>query len=961
MLFQLTTAGRSYFTANALLSVVTRIDFGSGSNYTLASNPTGLQGSVVYSGSTLTANPVAVDANTMRVTTIVANSVAQFQFGEVALYNGATLLGVGVATNLITKASVTGGPDYRFDLFLDTASTLALVSWQFSSSATRNFFPRIQTVDLLIPPAFDTNNAYVIYGDGDYNSAYLAYSDTSGRWSLSAKPRVWFSGSLTGISSGGASAAEVTATGYNGVAADLVIQFTSGSQRGICRRLSNITNGTVQWGTTLLSLPAIGDQYVILGPVTGSSFTGSHSSLAGVQGGNGTSEQYHLTQAEHDRVSFPKFKTFKQISASTYTTLDADDDAYIQLTHATPTITVNDTGFSTFPVGGMIMFRYINSAPTIQVAGGNTIVPANMLTFTTGTGTFAIVRTGVGTWDFLATVDDQPPFNGNMSLKFVANGGTNSLPNFVPMFDPVGTLQGPTATLVSSPLATTPSGGVKLWNGSLTGTTVAWDAPAFILVPLRDGPSAGSATGLANNTTSYTCAGTVNGISFSIAILGSAAQTYSSLMAAFNSQLNTALGSSTIASLTLNGYGLIFSTNAGGNSQSITLTNTNLFDSIPTLSTTFYRHTHSGGTGAVNDATVYLNYFDTPTNNNRIFRSGFGATTIGFQNSASGQTGAAVGGAYNLCGGNYSTIFGGVTNRVAATYCNILGGYSNVIIPDDSQSTWVPQFCTIENSDRSLVKTPTWATSTTTPSFNLIHSSQLCSVYGSFTMIVASKSIYSDNSYCAVNGSSNVTLSATNTVVEGSNGITVNNGSDHVTVVGSDTVTISGGKYVHMAGVTNFTPPAQSNVVYKPNSTTNVSGKPGINFEIATGTYGNGATLALTTDGQALSNTNRMVVPNGEAWLMSGEVVVNYPSGCKQWSFRAALKNVAGVVNIIYFEADEVGSILASNMTLSLAVGTTGNTDKVHFVVNSRNDVNSGYQQVSASARAVVTAARNLP
>lgn len=964
MIFQLTTAGRSYLTTNALLSRVTRIDFGSSFNYTPASNPTGLTGSVVFTASSLTFDPVAVDANTMRFTTLVANSVAQFTFGEVALYNGATLLGVGASPVQIVKTNAVGGADYRFDLYVDTQSTLTLASWQVVSSATRNFFPRIQSVDSLISPAFDTNNAYVIYGDGDYNSAYLAYSDTTGRWTLSAKPRVWFQGVITSINNLGASAAEFTATGYNGTASDLVIQFVSGAQRGICRRLSNLTNGTVQWSTTLLAQPAVGDQYVVLGPTTGSQFTGFHSSLAGVQGGNGSTEQYHLTQAEHDRVSFPRFKSIKTVATSTYTTLDADDDSYITLTHATPTVTVSDSGFTTFPIGGALLFRYTNSAVTITAGGGQTISPANSIFIPAGggSGTFALVRTGSGTWDYLATVDDQQPFNGNLTHKYVAAGGTNSLPYFAPMYDPVGDLDGPAGTVVSSPLAFSANGGIKLWNGSITGTSVQWDAPALIPIYLTGGPSAGTGTGLANNSTSYTCAGNVNGIAFSISIIGSAAQTFSTLMAAFNSQLNTALGNSTTASLTLNGYGLMFSTNNGGNTQSITLTNTNLFDSLPTLSTPYYRKSHPGMTGAVNDACAYLNFYDTPTNNNRIFRSAFGATVIGLQNSASGQSGVALGGAYNLSAGQYSSIVGGTSNRVSGSYCNVFGGYANNIIPDDVQPTWLPTFNTIENSDSCVIKTSATAPNAgAVPAFNLIHSSQNCSLFGSFASVTASKSVYADTQYTVVHGSTTVTISGLNTVVLGSNNITVPAAADHVTVLGSDTVTVSGGKYVHLAGMVGFTPPAQSAVTYKPNATTSGSGKPGVTFEIATGVYGNGAALPLTTDGAALSNTNRMVIPSGEAWMMTGEVVVNYPSGCKQWTFRAAVKNVSGTVNILYFEYDEVGALLATNMDLALAVGSVGNTDKIHFTVNSRNDVNSGYQNVSASARIAVTAARSLP
>ena len=952
MLFQLTSAGRALINSQALLTLVTKVEFGDAYNYVPAADPTGLTGSEVYE-STLNFNPVAVDTNNMRLTSLIPMNVAAFTFGEVAIWAGSTLIGVGASNALIQKTITS---DYRLDIYVDLLSGQRFASWEVVSSFTRNFFPRLPTPDSLIPPAFDTNNAYVIYGDGDYNSAYLAFSDPSGHWSFSGKNRTWFYGTV-----GTAGAYGMSGTGlddapsnYFGTATDLVIQFTDGAQRGICRRISTLVDGGVTWSTQLLSLPAAGDSFVVLGPYIGSNFNGDHETLSNLLGGL-SDDHYHLKGTERDRVVHPHFSTLKTVATSTYSVVDGDNDAYITLTHATPVITVDDSAFTTFPIGGMVMFRYENSDVTVQVGGSNHMKPVDMIAIPVSNGTFALVRKSAGNWDYLSTVDLQQQFDGNVRHKYPADGGSLSLASFVPMYSPTGDEDGPITDITNSPLYLTGNGGIRMWPGSLTSAP-AWDTPASISIGITGSPTTSTSTGLANDATAYVCAGAVNGIAFSISILGSAAQTYATLLSQFNSQLWADLGSSTIAQLILTSYGLIFETITPGTGQNIAMNTATVFSSLSNLVPNF-RLTASGLTNSVSSQAVYINFYD--STNNRIWRAGFGAAIIGFQNNAGGRFGFGLGGAYNYVAGDYSGSLGGTLNRISGTYCQTLGGYGNAIIPSAGNSALTPSFCSINNSEKTVIATKDGASSGEEPTFNTVSSVNLSTIYGQFCTVQTSQIVYATGDYTSIFGSQNVTTEGSYANVMGSQSITVFLGTTNTNVIGSRNINLSG-SYTNMNCVRDVTT-SQSGANFLPNAGTNGAGKPGVNLQVSTSAYSSGAAVPLTTDAGALSATNLMIVPTGAAWFVDGVVTVNYASGFKTWRVKSSLKNVAGTVTVAYTEIQDLGGTNGTYMTVDLIAGTGGNVDKVYFVVNSRNDVNSGYQTVTASALATIICAYSLP
>lgn len=262
MLHQLTTPGRALINANGTNVVVTRADFGTGVGVP-PSEPTGITGSLVVQKNTVF-QPIIIDSNTLKYTVFLAANEGPYTFGEIAIYAGATLLGLAKAASLITKALNDEG---TYDFYVDLTGDQRFAGTEVNSSAAKNFFPRVISPDLLIPPAFDGNNAYIVYGASGANTAYQAFADPTGRWSFTSKPVVHFTGVVTTISALGMTSADLVGATFAGDVTDLVVQFTDGAQRGYCRAVTLLTDvGAVTWQTTLGALPEVGDGFVILGP-----------------------------------------------------------------------------------------------------------------------------------------------------------------------------------------------------------------------------------------------------------------------------------------------------------------------------------------------------------------------------------------------------------------------------------------------------------------------------------------------------------------------------------------------------------------------------------------------------------------------------------------------------------------------------------------------------------------------
>lgn len=397
MLFQLTTAGRALINSDPM-TPVTKIDFGSGYGYAPAGNPTGLQGSVVYT-SNVVFSPVAVNANTMRYTAFLASPIGPFTFGEIAIWSNATLIGVGASATQIVKNASALGNEYRIDVFVDLLNGQNFASAEAVSSNDRNFFPRLSSPDLLPNPTFESVNAYLIYESTNLQSSSLAFADPNGRWSFTNRPRVFYTGLVDSVSTLGMQSDDLLVQLYNGPATNLLVQFVSGAYRGTCRVLASFNaGGLITWSSALTGLPQVGDQFVIMGPSGAFDFDGDHNDLLSLQGGSST-ERYHLTAAQQDRVANPRRVQYAA-TASPFPLVEAHNQGEILVT-ADRALTLDSSAWSAFPIGGSMLIRTADSLISFTLAGSTTVGPAANIPTVKTNGLYMLSRRTALDWDLV--------------------------------------------------------------------------------------------------------------------------------------------------------------------------------------------------------------------------------------------------------------------------------------------------------------------------------------------------------------------------------------------------------------------------------------------------------------------------------------------------------------------------------------------------------------------------------
>lgn len=277
MLIQLTDAGRALLDAQPAGVAITRADFGDRYNYVLDSNPSGLLGNRIYSANVVW-QPRIVDPNTLKYSLYLGSEIPSFVFGEVALFNNATLIGVAVNATALTKVGPYGsnpGRIFSIDFFLDLTPGQKFAVGDVINDQLA--FPRVQVPDQLTPPAINQNNAYIVYGKTDTDLAYLAFADPTGKWGFSSKPQIHIQGTITDVGTYGLQSLDKTGS-YAGADSDLVIQFVSGTKRGYCRQVSSTVSGGFTWTTPLAELPEVGDSFIVVGPpVSGGGGSGGGS------------------------------------------------------------------------------------------------------------------------------------------------------------------------------------------------------------------------------------------------------------------------------------------------------------------------------------------------------------------------------------------------------------------------------------------------------------------------------------------------------------------------------------------------------------------------------------------------------------------------------------------------------------------------------------------------------------
>jgi hypothetical protein len=271
MIFQFTAAGEAAFLANPSLVQVTRVVLGSGVNYTLADPPVNIQGSSVYDSSVAWTKET-IDANNIRFSRVLDSSVGNFQFGEAALYDGATIIAVGVSSTLITKTQAAGaeqGNKITLSFFATQSNANAYGFLTQANSDSSLQLPNAIQLDTLKPPYSGEPNSYIVNGLTPEDRPCIAFSDLYGRWNFTDKPALFYEGAVSGTPT--QTALDIaTPHGVTFLTPENhVLQWISGRLRGYVRRLSAINSTSFAWVTPLSVLPEVGDEFIIVGPEVG--------------------------------------------------------------------------------------------------------------------------------------------------------------------------------------------------------------------------------------------------------------------------------------------------------------------------------------------------------------------------------------------------------------------------------------------------------------------------------------------------------------------------------------------------------------------------------------------------------------------------------------------------------------------------------------------------------------------
>jgi hypothetical protein len=319
MLVQLTDAGAALIEANT--GPVTVDNFKLGSDYNYVPDPTdvNIRGTQVFTGTP--SAPVALNANIVRYSVVLDYSTGPFDFGEVGLFVGSTLFALASSQTLIEKIATAGvltGNSIRLDIYLSMVGQ-NYDMWLDIAESNNGFRAAILTsVDLLPSPQNATPNMYIVSGESVYQSAFLAYTDRTGRWNFDAYEY--------------ADAAAITITGFDNQSVNIalsdyntqmhpdylgkiVLEFGSGALFGVCRYVSSavISGNTVTLGfdNPLMTEPIVGDQVVVF--IRQSSTTtipnippATTSVIGGVIVGQSlTVDETGLLNVDYTKVPFP--------------------------------------------------------------------------------------------------------------------------------------------------------------------------------------------------------------------------------------------------------------------------------------------------------------------------------------------------------------------------------------------------------------------------------------------------------------------------------------------------------------------------------------------------------------------------------------------------------------------------------------------------------------------------------
>ena len=269
MILQLTDYAVSILASNPAPTLDV-FKIGSAYNFVPLPTDTDIHGSLEFQG--LIAPPSVINANVVRYTISMDNSVGDFQWGEVGFFYQGQLFALAVSNvpEMKYKVGATSGNQVRLDAYLTIVGTNYNMIVDQADSSNQFQMASLSTVDQL-PPSNQTGpNAYVISGANSQQSSFLAYTDRQGLWNFDTYQFV--SGMTANVSAANINSITIPLSEFLPQMAptyfgEVVLEFTTGRLYSICRYVKTVTTvgQTVVLGfdTSMALLPVVGDKVTI--------------------------------------------------------------------------------------------------------------------------------------------------------------------------------------------------------------------------------------------------------------------------------------------------------------------------------------------------------------------------------------------------------------------------------------------------------------------------------------------------------------------------------------------------------------------------------------------------------------------------------------------------------------------------------------------------------------------------
>ena len=243
---------------------------GSDYNFVPAPTDTNIHGTLLFEG--LIAAPNIINANVVRYTVSMDNSVGDFSWGNIGFFYQGQLFALAASNvpQLKYKVGATPGNQVRLDAYLTIVGTNYNMVVDQADSSNQFQMASLSTVDQLPPSNLTTPNAYVISGANSEQSSFLAYTDRQGLWNFDTYQ--FSSGMSATVQASTVNSVTIPLSEFLNAMAptffgEVIIEFATGRLYSICRYVKTATTvgQTVVFGfdTSMAVQPVAGDKLTI--------------------------------------------------------------------------------------------------------------------------------------------------------------------------------------------------------------------------------------------------------------------------------------------------------------------------------------------------------------------------------------------------------------------------------------------------------------------------------------------------------------------------------------------------------------------------------------------------------------------------------------------------------------------------------------------------------------------------